>query len=121
MGIILRHPWEFSETSIWGPEFYTKWLIMLGNDPTWSLECSHGRDQADGPGLRALIKAFFLILATVAVLEVGHADFRPICCPVSHRSFVVRAFRHRENRPWVGGHVRLIVRWSSCRTMIDYG
>ena len=24
MGIILRHPWEFSETSIWGPEFYTK-------------------------------------------------------------------------------------------------
>ena len=93
MGIILRHPWEFSETSIWGPEFYTKWLIMVENDPTWSLECSHGRDQADGPGLRALIKAFFLILATVAVLEVVHADFRPICCPVSHKSFVVRAFR----------------------------
>ena len=48
---------------------------MLGNVPTWSLECSHGRDQADGPGLQALIKAFFLILITVAVLEVGHADF----------------------------------------------
>ena len=75
MGIILRHPWEFSETSIWGPELYTKWPIMLGDDPTWSVECSHGQEKAGGPGLRALIKAFFLILATVAVLEVGHADF----------------------------------------------
>ena len=75
MGIILRHPWEFSETSIWGLKLYTKWPIMLGNDPTWSVECSHGREKAGGPGLRALIKAFFLILATVAVLEVGHEDF----------------------------------------------
>ena len=48
---------------------------MLGDDPTWSVECSHGREKADGPGLQALIKAFFLILVTVAVLEVGHADF----------------------------------------------
>ena len=48
---------------------------MLGDDPTWSVECSHGREKADGPGLQALIKAFFLILATVAVLKVGHADF----------------------------------------------
>ena len=47
---------------------------MLGDDPTWSVECSHGREKADGPGLQALIKAFFLILATVAVLEVGHAS-----------------------------------------------
>ena len=74
MGIILRHPWEFSETSIWGPELYTKWPIMLWDDPSWSVEGSHGREKAGGPGLRALIKAFFLILATVAVLEVGHAD-----------------------------------------------
>ena len=48
---------------------------MLGDDPIWSVECSHGREKAGGVGLRALIKAFFLILATVAVLEVGHADF----------------------------------------------
>ena len=48
---------------------------MLRDDPTWSVECSHGREKAGGPGLRALIKAFFPILATVAVLEVGHADF----------------------------------------------
>ena len=48
---------------------------MLGDDPTWSVECSHGRENAGGPGLQALIKAFFLFLATVAVLEVGHADF----------------------------------------------
>ena len=32
---------------------------MLGDDPTWSVECSHGREKADGPGLQALIKAFF--------------------------------------------------------------
>ena len=48
---------------------------MLGDDPIWSVECSHGREKAGGVGLRALIRAFFLILATVAVLEVGHADF----------------------------------------------
>ena len=48
---------------------------MLGDDPTWSVECSHGREKAGGPGLQALIKAFFLFLATVAVVEVGHADF----------------------------------------------
>ena len=52
MGIILRHLWELSETSIWGPELYTKCPIMLGNDPTWSVEC--GR-----PGVQ----------------ELGHADF----------------------------------------------
>ena len=39
IGIILRHLWELSETSIWGPELYTKCPIMLGNDPTWSVEC----------------------------------------------------------------------------------
>ena len=48
---------------------------MLGDDPIWSVECSHGREKAGGVGLRALIKAFFLILATVAVLEVGQKDF----------------------------------------------
>ena len=37
MGIILRHPWEFSETSIWGPELYTRWPIMLGDDLTSSV------------------------------------------------------------------------------------
>ena len=51
---------------------------MLGDDPTLSVECSHGRENA---GLRALIKAFFPILATVAVLEVGHADFSAILLP----------------------------------------
>ena len=81
MGIILRLPWEFSETSIWGPELYTKCPIMLWDDPTWSVEGSHGREKAGGPGLRALVKAFFPILATVAVLEVGHADFSTILLP----------------------------------------
>ena len=66
---------------------------MLGDDPTWSVECSHGREKADGPGLQALIKAFFLILATVAVLELWRWDtriFRPICCPVSQRRSIYR-------------------------------
>ena len=54
---------------------------MLGDDPKWSVECNHGQEKAGGPGLRALIKAFFPILATVAVLEVGHADFSTILLP----------------------------------------
>ena len=62
---------------------------MLGDDPPWSVECSHGRENAGGPGLRALIKAFFLILATVAVLEVGHADFSTNLLPCVSEKFTL--------------------------------
>ena len=75
MGIILRHPWEFFETSIWGPRSYMKPPIVPQGGPAWSVECSQGREQTGGPGLRALIKAFSGILAILAVLDLGDARF----------------------------------------------
>ena len=123
MGIILRHPWEFSETSILGLELYTKWPIMLRDDPTWSVECNHGREKAGGPGLRALIKAFFLILATVAVLEVGQADFSANLLPcvlekVTQSSYVVwEPFRAGEGR-WTFMGIILRHPWEFSETSI---
>ena len=48
---------------------------MPQNDPTWSQKCGRGWGQMDAPGLRALIKAFFRILAFLAHLDPGDVHF----------------------------------------------
>ena len=39
------------------------------------VECSQGREQTGGPGLRALMTAFFRVLAILARLYLGDALF----------------------------------------------
>ena len=58
-----------------GPKTHLRSLVMPQNDPTWSRKCGRGWGQMDAPGLRALIKAFFRILALLAHLYPGDVHF----------------------------------------------
>ena len=75
VGIIWRHSWEFLETSILGPGPNVKWPIVPQGGPAMWVECSQTREKTRGPGLRALIKAFFRVLAILAGLNLGDAHF----------------------------------------------
>ena len=95
MGIILRHPWAFFKTSIWGPRSYIKPSFVPQGGPAWSVVCSQGLEQTGGSGLRALIKPFFGVLAILNGLDLGEAPFLAKMLP-----FVSRKPNQAVNAAW---------------------